>query len=89
MNAGAESAVKVSPAVFAGTLVQEGQARMLVLAVGANTYQGLMEEKMREVCVNVVGREEEGVMRLRCESISCSNERGSVCVLFMRKRDGE
>ena len=39
---------------------------MLVLAVGANTYQGLMEEKMREVCVNVAGREEEGGMRLRC-----------------------
>jgi len=36
---GAESAVKVSPAVFAGTMVQEGQGRMLVLAVGANTYQ--------------------------------------------------
>ena len=28
-------------------------------------------------------------MRLRCESIICSNERESVCVLFMRKRDGE
>ena len=29
------------------------------------------------------------VMRLRWESIICSNERESVCVLFMRKRDGE
>ena len=28
-------------------------------------------------------------MRLRCESIICSNERESVCVLFTRKRDGE
>ena len=36
---GVESVVKVSPAVFAGTMVQEGQGRMLVLAVGANTYQ--------------------------------------------------
>ena len=45
---GPESAVKVSPAVFAGTMVQEGQGRMLVLAVGANTYQGLMESKMAE-----------------------------------------
>ena len=43
----ADAAVKVSPAVFAGTLVQEGQGRMLVLAVGANTYQGLMESKMQ------------------------------------------
>jgi len=45
---GAESAVKASPAVFAGTMVQEGQGRMLVLAVGGNTYQGLMEQKMAE-----------------------------------------
>ena len=28
-------------------------------------------------------------MRLRCELIICSNERESVCVLFMRKRGGE
>ena len=48
LGEGAESAVKVSPAVFAGTMVQEGQGRMLVLAVGANTYQGLMEQKMQE-----------------------------------------
>jgi magnesium-transporting ATPase (P-type) len=41
-------ATQVSPAVFAGTMVQEGQGRMLVLAVGANTYQGLMESKMAE-----------------------------------------
>ena len=45
---GEESAVKCSPAVFAGTMVQEGQGRMLVLAVGSNTYQGLMEQKMAE-----------------------------------------
>ncbi len=29
------------------------------------------------------------VMKVRCESMICSNERKSVCVLFMRKRDGE
>jgi hypothetical protein len=28
-------------------------------------------------------------MYVRCESIICSNERGEVCVLFMRKRGGE
>eukprot|EP00961_Rhodomonas_salina_P260596 3521704-Rhodomonas_salina.1 len=34
-----EAAVKVSPALFAGTFVQEGEGRMLVVAVGGNTYQ--------------------------------------------------
>ncbi len=29
------------------------------------------------------------VMNVRCESMICSNERESVCVLIMRKRDGE
>eukprot|EP00283_Hemiselmis_rufescens_P003929 CAMPEP_0173418082 /NCGR_PEP_ID=MMETSP1357-20121228/310_1 /TAXON_ID=77926 /ORGANISM="Hemiselmis rufescens, Strain PCC563" /LENGTH=1081 /DNA_ID=CAMNT_0014380511 /DNA_START=137 /DNA_END=3382 /DNA_ORIENTATION=- len=43
-----EAALKVGPALFAGTFVQEGEGRMIVLAVGANTYQGLMEEKMKE-----------------------------------------
>eukprot|EP00960_Hanusia_phi_P062743 765252-Hanusia_phi.AAC.6 len=40
--------VKSSPTLFAGTFVQEGEGRMLVVAVGANTYQGTMEEKMKE-----------------------------------------
>jgi Ca2+-transporting ATPase len=48
LGEGPESAVKVSPALFQGTLVQEGQGRMLVLAVGENTYQGLMTKKMEE-----------------------------------------
>ena len=34
--------------LFAGTQVQEGEGRMLVLAVGENTYQGHMEQKMNE-----------------------------------------
>ncbi len=29
------------------------------------------------------------VRKLRCESIMSSNERGGVCVLFMRRRGGE
>lgn len=45
---GPEEALKISPALFAGTFVQEGEGRMIVLAVGKNTYQGLMEEKMKE-----------------------------------------
>ncbi len=28
-------------------------------------------------------------MKVRCESIICSNERGEVCVWFMRRRGGE
>jgi len=43
-----ESAVKISPSLFSGTFVQEGEGRMIVTAVGTNTYQGLMEEKMKE-----------------------------------------
>jgi magnesium-transporting ATPase (P-type) len=34
-----EATVAVAPAVFAGTFVQEGEGRMIVLAVGKNTYQ--------------------------------------------------
>jgi Ca2+ transporting ATPase len=40
--------VASSPTLFAGTFVQEGEGRLLVLAVGANTYQGSMAEKMKE-----------------------------------------
>jgi magnesium-transporting ATPase (P-type) len=61
---GADSAVKVSPAVFAGTMVQEGQGRMLVLAVGGNTYQGLMEEKMRE------GEDEKTVLQSKLDDMT-------------------
>ena len=42
------SSVKSSPTLFAGTFVQAGQGRMLVVAVGTNTYQGTMEQKMKE-----------------------------------------
>jgi magnesium-transporting ATPase (P-type) len=45
---GSDEAVKTCPALFAGTFVQEGEGRMIVLAVGNNTYQGLMEAKMKE-----------------------------------------
>ncbi|EKX52947.1 hypothetical protein GUITHDRAFT_161121 [Guillardia theta CCMP2712] len=48
LGSSASSAAKVIPALFAGTFVQEGEGRMLVTAVGTHTYQGLMEEKMRE-----------------------------------------
>jgi magnesium-transporting ATPase (P-type) len=41
--------VESSPVLFAGTFVQEGEGRMLVVAVGENTYQGHMEQKMAEV----------------------------------------
>jgi Ca2+-transporting ATPase len=44
----ADKAVSVAPTVYAGTFVQEGEGRMVVLAVGRSTYQGLMEEKMKE-----------------------------------------
>jgi len=40
--------VQSAPVLFAGTFVQEGEGRMLVLAVGENTYQGHMEQKMAE-----------------------------------------
>ena len=40
--------VKSSPTLFAGTFVQAGEGRMLIVAVGPNTYQGTMEEKMKE-----------------------------------------
>jgi len=44
----ADKAVSIAPTVYAGTFVQEGEGRMVVLAVGRSTYQGLMEEKMKE-----------------------------------------
>ena len=37
-----------SPTLFAGTFVQAGEGKMLALAVGVSTYQGSMEEKMKE-----------------------------------------
>lgn len=37
-----------SPTMFAGTFVQEGEGKLLVLAVGTQTYQGSMEEKIKE-----------------------------------------
>jgi P-type Ca2+ transporter type 2C len=37
-----------SPTLFAGTYVQAGEGKMLVLAVGVSTYQGSMEQKMKE-----------------------------------------
>jgi len=40
--------VGAAPMLFAGTSVQEGEGRMLVLAVGPNTYQGGMEERIKE-----------------------------------------
>jgi calcium-translocating P-type ATPase len=40
--------VQAAPMLFQGTFVQEGEGRLLVLAVGQNTYQGSMEEKMKE-----------------------------------------
>jgi magnesium-transporting ATPase (P-type) len=45
---GSEEPLKVCPALYSGTFVQEGEGRMIVLAVGKNTYQGLMEAKMNE-----------------------------------------
>eukprot|EP00285_Hemiselmis_virescens_P009234 CAMPEP_0173407858 /NCGR_PEP_ID=MMETSP1356-20130122/68224_1 /TAXON_ID=77927 ORGANISM="Hemiselmis virescens, Strain PCC157" /NCGR_SAMPLE_ID=MMETSP1356 /ASSEMBLY_ACC=CAM_ASM_000847 /LENGTH=470 /DNA_ID=CAMNT_0014369085 /DNA_START=69 /DNA_END=1478 /DNA_ORIENTATION=+ len=44
----ADEPVAVSPAVFAGTQVEEGEGLMVVLAVGTSTYQGMMVEKMNE-----------------------------------------
>jgi len=43
-----EAPVKIQPTLFAGTLVQEGEGAMIVVAVGKHTYQGNMEEKMKE-----------------------------------------
>ncbi len=43
-----QGSVKSSPTLFAGTFVQAGEGRMLVVAVGKLTYQGTMEEKMKE-----------------------------------------
>jgi len=43
-----DQSVASSPTLFAGTFVQEGEGRLLVLAVGTQTYQGSMEEKMKE-----------------------------------------
>ena len=37
-----------SPSLFAGTQVQDGQGKVLVLAVGTATYQGTMQQKMDE-----------------------------------------
>eukprot|EP00960_Hanusia_phi_P000098 2818-Hanusia_phi.AAC.5 len=37
-----------SPVLFAGTQVQDGQGKVLVLAVGTATYQGTMQQKMDE-----------------------------------------
>mmetsp|Transcript_43410 Transcript_43410/g.88814 ORF Transcript_43410/g.88814 Transcript_43410/m.88814 type:complete len:1057 (+) Transcript_43410:288-3458(+) len=59
-----ESAVRVSPALFAGTFVQEGEGRMVVVAVGANTYQGLMEEKMKEE------EEEKSVLQVKLDNMT-------------------
>jgi P-type Ca2+ transporter type 2C len=42
------SSVKSSPVLFAGTFVQAGEGRMLIVAVGTLTYQGTMEQKMKE-----------------------------------------
>eukprot|EP00291_Cryptomonas_curvata_P024180 CAMPEP_0172171232 /NCGR_PEP_ID=MMETSP1050-20130122/11774_1 /TAXON_ID=233186 /ORGANISM="Cryptomonas curvata, Strain CCAP979/52" /LENGTH=1025 /DNA_ID=CAMNT_0012842633 /DNA_START=72 /DNA_END=3146 /DNA_ORIENTATION=- len=43
-----DGSVKSNPTLFAGTFVQAGEGRMVVIAVGPNTYQGTMEEKMKE-----------------------------------------
>eukprot|EP00961_Rhodomonas_salina_P202846 2736706-Rhodomonas_salina.1 len=37
-----------TPTIFGGTFVQEGEGRMLVMAVGTATYQGTMKTKMDE-----------------------------------------
>jgi P-type E1-E2 ATPase len=37
-----------SPIIFSGTFVQDGEGRMIVLAVGTSTYQGSMQQKMIE-----------------------------------------
>ena len=42
------TSVKCSPIIFSGTFVQEGEGKMLVLAVGTSTYQGTMQQKMDE-----------------------------------------
>jgi calcium-translocating P-type ATPase len=43
-----DDSIKSSPTLFAGTFVQAGEGRMVVVAVGQHTYQGTMEEKMKE-----------------------------------------
>eukprot|EP00286_Rhodomonas_abbreviata_P006837 CAMPEP_0181326618 /NCGR_PEP_ID=MMETSP1101-20121128/21609_1 /TAXON_ID=46948 /ORGANISM="Rhodomonas abbreviata, Strain Caron Lab Isolate" /LENGTH=1138 /DNA_ID=CAMNT_0023435113 /DNA_START=148 /DNA_END=3564 /DNA_ORIENTATION=+ len=40
--------IVTAPTIFAGTFVQEGEGRMLVMAVGTATYQGTMNRKMDE-----------------------------------------
>lgn len=40
--------IKKAPILFAGTMVQDGQGRILVLAVGTGSYQGRMQMKINE-----------------------------------------
>ncbi|EKX40742.1 hypothetical protein GUITHDRAFT_75356, partial [Guillardia theta CCMP2712] len=44
----APSAHLLSPAIFSGTFVQEGEGKMVVLAVGPSTYQASIQESMKE-----------------------------------------
>ena len=47
MSADGNSVLR-SPILFSGTFVQDGEGRMIVLAVGTSTYQGSMQQKMVE-----------------------------------------
>jgi len=40
--------IKKAPILFAGTMVQDGQGKILVLAVGTGSYQGRMQQKINE-----------------------------------------
>ncbi len=39
--------VKQIPILYAGTMVQDGQGKVLVLAVGTGSYQGKMQQKIK------------------------------------------
>jgi calcium-translocating P-type ATPase len=40
--------VKQIPILYAGTMVQDGQGKVLVLAVGTGSYQGKMQQKIKD-----------------------------------------
>jgi Ca2+-transporting ATPase len=40
--------IKKAPILFAGTMVQDGQGKILVIAVGTGSYQGRMQQKINE-----------------------------------------
>ena len=67
-------------------VVQEDLWQMLVLVQNLDRTHHQIEMEQGRACWAWLIR---CVMKVRCESMICSNERGEVCVLFMRRRGGE